>query len=86
MAPAFPLEDVQDPTGAGDTFAGGFLGHLATLSTLDLQGMKQAALMGTVMASFSVEAFGTSELETLTSPRIQERLRIFSDMIQVSGS
>jgi sugar/nucleoside kinase (ribokinase family) len=86
MAPAFPLEEVQDPTGAGDTFAGGFLGHLATLKTLDLQGMKQAALMGTVMASFSVESFGTSELEALTSPRIQERLRIFSDMIQVSGS
>ena len=86
MAPAFPLEEVQDPTGAGDTFAGGFLGHLATLNTLDLQGMKQAALMGTVMASFSVEAFGTSELEALTSPRIQERLRIFSDMIQVSGN
>ena len=86
MAPAFPLEEVQDPTGAGDTFAGGFLGHLATLETLDLQGMKQAALAGTVMASFTVEAFGTAALEALTSFRIQERLRVFSDMVQVSDN
>ena len=85
MAPAFPLEEVQDPTGAGDTFAGGFLGHLATLETLDLPGMKQAALMGTVMASFTVEAFGTAQLESLTPDRLQERLLLFSDMIQIVG-
>ena len=86
MAPAFPLEDIQDPTGAGDTFAGGFLGYLATLETLDLQGMKQATLAGTVMASFTVEAFGTASLENLTAPRIQERMQLFADMIQVSAS
>lgn len=84
MAPAFPLDEVHDPTGAGDTFAGGFLGHLATLETLDLQGMKQAVLTGTIMASFTVEAFGTTQLQGLTSTRIQERRQLFSDMIQVA--
>lgn len=86
MAPAFPLEEVQDPTGAGDTFAGGFLGYLATLETLDLQSMKQATLAGTVMASFTVEAFGTTRLEALTATHIKERIQLFSDMIQVSGN
>jgi len=86
MAPAFPLEEVHDPTGAGDTFAGGFLGYLATMKTLDLQSMKQATLAGTVMASFTVEAFGTTRLEALTSNCIQERIHLFSDMIQVSGN
>ncbi|HEX9080696.1 MAG TPA: PfkB family carbohydrate kinase, partial [Holophagaceae bacterium] len=62
MAPAFPLEEVQDPTGAGDTFAGGFLGYLASQERLDLDTLKQAALRGTVMASFTVEAFGTARL------------------------
>lgn len=84
MAPAFPLEAVKDPTGAGDTFAGGFLGYLATLESLDLQGMKQATLVGTVMASFTVEDFGTAELEALTSSRIQERMSQFSNMIQLN--
>ena len=84
MAPAFPLEEVQDPTGAGDTFAGGFLGFLATVGGLDLQSLKRAALAGTVMASFTVEAFGTARLQELTSESIQERMRLFSDMIHVS--
>lgn len=86
MAPAFPLEEVCDPTGAGDTFAGGFLGHLATVKTLDLQSMKQATLAGTVMASFTVEAFGTTRLESLTAACIQDRIQHFSNMIQVSGN
>lgn len=86
MAPAFPLEEVHDPTGAGDTFAGGFLGHLATVKTLDLQSMKQATLAGTVMASFTVEAFGTTRLEALTAACIQERTQHFSNMIQISGN
>ncbi|MBK8794475.1 MAG: sugar kinase [Holophaga sp.] len=86
MAPAFPLEDVLDPTGAGDTFAGGFLGYLASVETLDLQSLKKATLAGTVMASFTVEAFGTAQLETLTMARIQERMRLFTDMIHVSGN
>lgn len=84
MAPAFPLEQVQDPTGAGDTFAGGFLGYLASADALDLPNLKRAALAGTVMASFTVEAFGTTRLETVTPACFQERLRLFSDMIHVS--
>jgi hypothetical protein len=84
MAPAFPLEQVQDPTGAGDTFAGGFLGYLASADDLDLPNLKRAALAGTVMASFTVEAFGTARLETVTPACFQERLRLFSDMIHVS--
>ncbi|HEX9009250.1 MAG TPA: PfkB family carbohydrate kinase [Holophagaceae bacterium] len=84
MAPAFPLEEVQDPTGAGDTFAGGFLGHLASAQTFDLQSLKRAALAGTVMASFTVEAFGTARLQALTAEDIRERMRLFSDMIHVS--
>ena len=86
MAPAFPLENVQDPTGAGDTFAGGFLGFLATQESWDLRSMKQATLVGTVMASFTVEAFGTAELESLTTARIQDRLQRFSDMIQIESN
>ena len=86
MAPAFPLEEVHDPTGAGDTFAGGFLGHLATQDTLDLNTLKQAILTGTVMASFTVEAFGTTRLQELNPHRIQERRSLFSDMIQVTSS
>lgn len=84
MAPAFPLEEVQDPTGAGDTFAGGFLGYLASAKALDLQSLKRATLAGTVMASFTVESFGTARLETLTPECIRERMHLFSDMIYVS--
>lgn len=86
MAPAFPLEEVLDPTGAGDTFAGGFLGYLASVETLDLQSLKKATLAGTVMASFTVEAFGTTNLESLAPERIHERMQLFSDMIHVSGN
>lgn len=86
MAPAFPLEEVLDPTGAGDTFAGGFLGYLASVETLDLQSLKKATLAGTVMASFTVEAFGTACLESLASERIHERMQLFTDMIHVSGN
>lgn len=86
MAPAFPLEAVLDPTGAGDTFAGGFLGWLAAADTLDLATLKQACLAGTVMASFTVEDFGTTRLQTLTLDTIRQRLDHFTDMIRVSGN
>ncbi|MDP2877270.1 MAG: PfkB family carbohydrate kinase [Holophaga sp.] len=86
MAPAFPLEEVLDPTGAGDTFAGGFLGYLASVDSLDFQNLKKATLAGTVMASFTVENFGTTQLEAVTLERIHERLRLFTDMIQVAGN
>ncbi len=84
-APAFPLEDVFDPTGAGDTFAGGFLGYLAAAGKMDVETLKGATLTGAVMASFTVEQFGTQNLEILTERDIKERTKAFSDMIRVDG-
>jgi sugar/nucleoside kinase (ribokinase family) len=85
MAPAFPLEEVVDPTGAGDTFAGGFLGYLASTDKMDLATLKKAALMGTIMASFTVEKFGTSGLEGLQDHQLTERVGHFSNMIQLEN-
>jgi len=82
-APAYPLEDVFDPTGAGDTFAGGFLGFLASKGRTDIPALKKAALTGSIMASFTVERFGTERLETITEKDILHRMKGFSDMIRV---
>lgn len=82
-APAYPLEDVVDPTGAGDTFAGGFLGKLAQLGRIDIPALKNAVLTGTVMASFTVEEFGTGRLETVQKKDLNERSKAFSDMIRL---
>ena len=76
-APAFPLEDVRDPTGAGDTFAGGFLGYLAATGNRSLDALKQAIIFGSVMASFTVEAFSLDRLRILDYKEIQERFRAF---------
>ena len=83
--PAFPLEDVFDPTGAGDTFAGGFLGYLAAKRSTDAETLKRATLTGIIMASFTVERFGTQSLEVVTELDIKRRMKAFSDMIRVSG-
>ena len=83
MAPAFQLEEVVDPTGAGDTFAGGFLGFLASTKTLDFQTLKTATLVGTIMASFTVEHFGTQGLETLTDAALKSRLAEFKQLISL---
>jgi sugar/nucleoside kinase (ribokinase family) len=85
VLPAFPLEDVFDPTGAGDTFAGGFLGHLAAQGKTDIESLKTATMMGAVMASFTVEQFGTQNLENVTDQAIKERMQAFSAMIRVNG-
>jgi hypothetical protein len=82
-APAYPLEDVFDPTGAGDTFAGGFLGFLASQGRTDIPALKKAALTGSIMASFTVERFGTERLETITEKDILHRMKGFSDMIRI---
>ena len=82
-APAYPLEDVFDPTGAGDTFAGGFLGYLARIERMDVTALKHAALVGSVMASFTVEQFSTERLEQITQEEVRNRLSLFSDMIRV---
>jgi len=82
-APAFPLEEVSDPTGAGDTFAGGFLGYLAAAGNLDNVTLKRAALYGTVMASFTVQAFGTERLQALTEGEYLSRAEAFEKMIHI---
>ncbi len=76
-APAFPLEDVRDPTGAGDTFAGGFLGYLAATGNRSLDAMKQAIIFGSVMASFTVESFSLDRLRILDYKEVHARFREF---------
>jgi sugar/nucleoside kinase (ribokinase family) len=78
--PAYPLETVFDPTGAGDTFAGGFMGYLASQPTLDDAAMRRAMIFGSVMASFNVEEFGTARVQRLTHNEINERFRTFKQM------
>lgn len=79
-APAFPLEDVFDPTGAGDTFAGGFIGYLAKLGSVSFENMKKAIVMGSVMASFCVEKFGATRLKELTKADLNKRLKHFKEL------
>ena len=78
--PAFPLESVFDPTGAGDTFAGGFMGYMASQIKLDEAAMRRAMIFGSVMASFNVEEFGTERVQRLTHDEINERFRTFGEM------
>ncbi|MCA1557844.1 MAG: PfkB family carbohydrate kinase [Acidobacteria bacterium] len=78
--PAYPLESVFDPTGAGDTFAGGFMGYLASQEKLDDAAMRRAMIFGSVMASFNVEEFGTERVQRLTHDEINERFRAFKKM------
>jgi sugar/nucleoside kinase (ribokinase family) len=78
--PAYPLESVFDPTGAGDTFAGGFMGYLSSQGTLDEAAMRRAMIFGSVMASFNVEEFGTERVQRLTHEEINERFRAFKRM------
>lgn len=77
FAPALPLEEVFDPTGAGDTFAGGFIGHLAKTDDISFDNMKRAIIYGSAMASFCVEKFGAERIMNLTQNEIQERVNEF---------
>ncbi|MGH7424669.1 MAG: PfkB family carbohydrate kinase [Candidatus Methylomirabilales bacterium] len=79
-APALPLENVYDPTGAGDAFAGGFLGFLASTRNFDEANLRRAVIMGSVMASFAVEAFSLHRLQHLTYPEIESRYRQFKQL------
>jgi sugar/nucleoside kinase (ribokinase family) len=79
-APAYPLEAVVDPTGAGDTFAGGFMGYLTKCGSLSPQSVRQAMFYGSVMASFSVEALSLDRLRSLTAGEIEGRYRAFRDL------
>ncbi len=76
-APGYPLEDIRDPTGAGDTFAGGFMGYLTKAADLSPLTLRQAIIYGSAMASFNVEAFSVDRLKTLTHPEIEERVKAF---------
>ncbi|MCA1616316.1 MAG: PfkB family carbohydrate kinase [Acidobacteria bacterium] len=78
--PAYPLESVFDPTGAGDTFAGGFMGYLASHEEFDEATMRRAMIFGSVMASFNVEEFGTERVRRLTPAEINGRFREFKRM------
>ncbi|RZN83827.1 MAG: sugar kinase [Winogradskyella sp.] len=81
-APALPLAEVFDPTGAGDTFAGGFSGYLAKTGNISFENMKKAVIYGSALASFCVEKFGTERMLTLTDEEIFERLQQFKDLTQ----
>ena len=79
-APAFPLESIYDPTGAGDTFAGGFIGHLSRCETITDTEMRRAVLYGSAMASFCVEKFGTEKIATLDLLEIEDRFQSFREL------
>jgi sugar/nucleoside kinase (ribokinase family) len=81
FAPALPLEDVFDPTGAGDTFAGGFIGHLAKTKDISFENMKTAIIVGSAMASFCVEKLGPERLKEITKADIDERLNEFVQLV-----
>jgi sugar/nucleoside kinase (ribokinase family) len=81
FAPALPLEDVFDPTGAGDTFAGGFIGHIAKTKDTSFENMKTAIIVGSAMASFCVEKFGAERLKEITKADIDVRLQEFVQLV-----
>ncbi|MGR7812690.1 PfkB family carbohydrate kinase [Lacinutrix undariae] len=81
-APALPLEEVFDPTGAGDTFAGGFAGYLAQSGDISFENMKNAVIYGSTLASFCVEKFGTERMENLTNEEVSNRLAQFKSLTQ----
>lgn len=82
FAPALPLEEVFDPTGAGDTFAGGFAGYLAKSQDVSFENMKNAVIYGSTLASFCVEKFGTNRMKNLNADHIYQRLQAFKNLTQ----
>jgi sugar/nucleoside kinase (ribokinase family) len=81
-APALPLAEVFDPTGAGDTFAGGFIGYLAKVGTVNFNNMKNAIIFGSALASFCVEKFGTEKIKDLTQEEVSARVQEFISLAQ----
>jgi sugar/nucleoside kinase (ribokinase family) len=82
FAPALPLEEVYDPTGAGDSFAGGFIGYLAKTGDISFENMKRAIIFGSAMASFTVEKFGTERLIGLSQEDVEDRVQEFVELVQ----
>lgn len=85
VAPAFPLDNVTDPTGAGDSFAGGFMGYLASVGSLRHGALRKAMIYGTVSASFTCEDFAMKRLETLSEGEIRERFGQLAEMMRVES-
>jgi sugar/nucleoside kinase (ribokinase family) len=83
FAPALPLEEVFDPTGAGDSFAGGFIGYLAETQDISFENMKRAIIFGSATASFCVEKFGTENLVGLSNEQVDSRVQEFVDLVQL---
>jgi sugar/nucleoside kinase (ribokinase family) len=81
FAPALPLEEVFDPTGAGDSFAGGFMGHLAKTRDISFDNLKTAIIVGSALASFCVEKFGPDRLKEITRQEIDTRIREFVQLV-----
>jgi sugar/nucleoside kinase (ribokinase family) len=81
FAPALPLEEVFDPTGAGDTFAGGFMGHLAKTGDISFENMKRAIIVGSAMASYCVEKFGPTRLKEINKEDIDKRIQQFKELV-----
>ncbi|HMM80788.1 MAG TPA: PfkB family carbohydrate kinase [Pyrinomonadaceae bacterium] len=82
VVPAYPLESVFDPTGAGDTFAGGFMGYISAQNEINDAVLRRAMVYGSVMASFNVEKFGTERVDALTYPEINERFKTFKTITE----
>jgi len=82
FAPALPLEEVFDPTGAGDSFAGGFIGYLAKTNDISFENMKRAVINGSAMASFCVEKFGTQKLTEITQEDVNARINKFVKLVK----
>ena len=82
FAPALPLEEVFDPTGAGDSFAGGFIGYLAKTNDISFNNMKKAVIYGSTMASFCVEKFGTKKLNEITQKEVETRVNEFVQLVK----
>lgn len=82
FAPALPLEEVFDPTGAGDSFAGGFIGYLANTNDISFENMKRAVIYGSALASFTVEKFGTERLQNISKEELEERIQSFINLVQ----
>jgi sugar/nucleoside kinase (ribokinase family) len=82
FAPALPLEEVFDPTGAGDTFAGGFIGYLAKTGDISFHNMKRAIIFGSALASFCVEKFGSERITHLSEKELEDRVQDFVDLVQ----
>jgi len=85
FAPALPLEEVFDPTGAGDSFAGGFIGYLAKTNDVSFENMKRAIIYGSAMASFCVQKFGTEALLNISEKELTDRVQQFVDLMQLEG-